>query len=70
MLAMSTLQACWLAWRCCHHVFSRGCQILASFQIVKFGELDGFGFGVGFVACGELVFVVPNVLGGCAFGEE
>ena len=31
------------------------------FQVVKFGELDGFSFGVGFVACGELVLVVPNV---------
>ena len=40
------------------------------FQTIKFGELYGLGFGVGFVACGELVFVVPNVLGGCAFGEE
>ena len=31
------------------------------FQAIKFDELDGFGFGVGFVACGELVFVVPDV---------
>ena len=31
------------------------------FQTIKFGELDGFSFGVGFVACGELVFVVPDV---------
>ena len=36
----------------------------------EFVGLDGFGFGVAFLAFGEAVLVIPDVFGGSAFFEE